>query len=404
MLELSPIVKSLWRSKIGPMLIITQLALSIAIVSNALFFIQQRVEHIARPSGFDHQHVSKIETKESETSDAMKNVIERDLAALSTIPGVQSVAPISSVPFSHSGSSSGVSTRLGESSMSNMTATGIVEVDHHALDTLGLELLEGRNLRPEEITYLSPRENPSGVFAIATESVAKSLFPDQSAVGKTVYGGGQIPIQIVGVVKDALGPFPNNELAYQNLFVSALSDNDQINYLIRSQSEDRETVLATATTELKAQDPSRIVSNEKTLEAMRADHYSSDYAMIILLTVVISLLIFINMLGIVGITTFWVNQRRKQIGIRRALGATRTAIMRYFLVENALLVIAATGLGAMIAFWASHYLVRNYALELLPWRYIPSAGIAVLAITLLAAAAPARRAARVSPQEAVANR
>lgn len=404
MLELSPIIKSLWRSKIGPLLIIAQLALSIAIVSNALFFIQQRVEHISRPAGFDYQQVSRIETKESDTSGAMENVIERDLAALSTIPGVQQAAPISDVPFSNSGSSSGISTRQGESSMSNMIPTGIIQIDHRTLDTLGLELLEGRNFRPEEITYLAPRANPSSVFAIATESVAKSLFPDQSAVGKTVYGGGQIPIHIVGVVKDALGPFPNNELAYQNLFVSALSDNDRIYYLIRSQSEDRENVLATAATELRAQDPSRIVSNEQTLEAMRANHYSSDYAMIILLTLVISLLIFINMLGIVGITTFWVNQRRKQIGIRRALGATRSAIMRYFLIENALLVIAATGLGAMIAFWASHYLVRNYAFEFLPWLYIPLAGIAVLVITLLAADAPARRAARVSPQEAVANR
>lgn len=404
MLELSPIIKSLWRSKIGPLLIVAQLALSIAIVSNALFFMQQRVEHISRPAGFDYLQVSKIETKESATSGAKETLVQRDVAALKTIPGVLSVAPISSIPFSNSGSSNGVSTRLGESDMSNMTLSGFTETDHHGLETLGFELLEGRNFKPEEITYLAPQANPTSMYAIAAESVAKTLFPNQSAVGQTVYGGGQIPIHIVGVVKDVLGPFPNNEIAYHNLFVSTLSDTDHISYVIRSQSEDRNSVLTTATAELKAQDPTRIVSNEKTLEAMRTDHYSSDYAMIILLTVVISLLIFINMLGIVGITTFWVNQRRKQIGIRRALGATRAAIMRYFLVENALLVIAATALGAMIAFWTSHYLVRNYAFELLPWIYIPLAGLAVLAITLLAAAAPARRAARVSPQEAVANR
>lgn len=404
MLELSPIIKSLWRNKIGPLLIVAQLALSIAIVSNALFFIQQRVEHISRPSGFAHEQVSKIETKESEPSGTMETVLARDIAALSSIPGVQSVAPISSIPFSHSGSDSGFSTQQGESSMSTMTPAGVIQMDNHGLETLGLELLEGRNFKPEEITYLAPQANPSSVFAIATESVAKSLFPEQSAVGQTVYAGGQIPAHIVGVVKDAFGPFPSREIAYQNLFISALNDNDQIYYVIRSSREDRESVLATAVPELKAQDPTRIVSNEQTLEAMRAKHYGPDYAMIILLTVVISLLIFINMLGIVGITTFWVNQRRKQIGIRRALGATRAAIMRYFLVENALLVIAATGLGAMIAFWASHYLVRNYAFELLPWLYIPLAGATVLAITLLAAAVPARRAARVSPQEAVANR
>lgn len=404
MLELSPIIKSLWRSKIGPLLIIAQLALSVAIVSNALFFIQQRVEHISRSSGFAHHEVSKLETKESASSGAMRNVVERDTTALQTIPGVQNVASISSIPFSHSGSDSGFSTLQGEPFRSNMISAGVIGIDHRGLETLGLELLEGRNFTPEEVTYFDPQGTPSGVSIIATESMAKALFPNHSAVGQTIYGGGQIPGHIVGVVKDALGPFPNREVAYQNLFVAGFDDSDHIYYIIRSQSEDRSNVLATAVTELRAQDPTRIVSNEKTLEAMRANHYAPDYAMIILLAVVISLLIFVNMLGIVGITTFWVNQRRKQIGIRRALGATRAAIMRYFMVENALLVIAATGLGAMIAFWASHYLVRNYAFELLPWRYIPLAGLAVLAITLLAAAAPARRAARVSPQEAVANR
>lgn len=404
MLELSPIIKSLWRSKIGPLLIIAQLALSIAIVSNALYFIQQRVEHISRPSGFVHQEVSTIETKESGSSGTMRSVIERDTLALRMIPGVQSVASISSVPFSHSGSDSSFSTRQGEPSGSNMVSAGVIGIDHHGVEALGLELLEGRNFSPEEVTYFDPQTEPLRVSIIATESMAKALFPNQSAVGQTIYGGGQVPAHIVGIVRDVLGPFPNREIAYQNLFVAGFDNSTRIHYIIRSRIKDRDNVLAAAATELRVQDPIRIVSNEKTLEAIRAGHYAPDYAMIILLTVVISLLIFVNMLGIVGITTFWVNQRRKQIGIRRALGATRAAVMRYFMVENAVLVIAATGVGAMMAFWASHYLVRHYAFEFLPWVYVPLAGGAVLGITLLAAAAPARRATQVSPQEAVANR
>ncbi len=403
MLELSPIIKSLWRSKIGPLLIIAQLALSIAIVSNALFFIKQRVEHISRPSGFAHHEVSKIETKESASSGTMQNVIDRDIAALRMIPGVLSAAPISNVPFSSSGSSGNSSTRRGDTSTAVNTRTGIIQMDQRGLGTLGLELLEGRNFLDSEVSYVL-NNDPSNTFGIITESVANSMFPEQPAVGQTIYGGGQIPILIVGVVKDTLGNYLNSDIAYKNLYISAMKDYGSMRYLIRTRSEDRQDTLSEAVDVLKSLDPTRIILPGETLEAMRANHYAPDYAMIILLTVVISLLIFVNMLGIVGITTFWVNQRRKQIGIRRALGATRAAIMRYFMVENALLVIAATGLGAMIAFWASHYLVRNYAFELLPWGYIPLAGLAVLAITLLAAAAPARRAARVSPQEAVANR
>src|SRR5690606_31306852 len=108
------------------------------------------------------------------------------------------------------------------------------------------------------------------------------------------------------------------------------------------------------------------------------EHYRPDYAMILLLVVVMALLVFINMLGIVGITTFWVNQRRQQIGIRRALGATRAAIVEFLILENALLVVASTLLGAVIAFWASHELVQRYAFDFLPWHYVPLAGTVVL--------------------------
>nr|WP_306732756.1 FtsX-like permease family protein [Marinimicrobium sp. ABcell2] len=287
--------------------------------------------------------------------------------------------------------------------MLNTSFNGFMEMDHHGLDAMGLELLEGRNFLPEEITYHATQATPAHMFAIVTESAATSLFPDQSAVGQTVYAYGEVPTHIVGVVRDAIGPFPNADLAYRNFIFSSIGENRWITYLLRTQREDREKVLTAAANELMALDPTRTITNEETLEDIRKRNYSADYAMIILLSAVISLLIFVNMLGIVGITTFWVNQRRKQIGIRRALGATRADIMRYFLLENSLLVFAATACGAMIAFWASHYLVRNYAFDFLPWVYIPFAGLSVLVITLLAAAVPAQRAARISPSEAVAS-
>src|SRR5690606_25475370 len=98
----------------------------------------------------------------------------------------------------------------------------------------------------------------------------------------------------------------------------------------RTKGTDVAEILPQAVQVLRDLDPERIVNDEKTMSAMMAEHYANDYAMVVLLVVVVILLIMVNVLGIVGITTFWVNQRRRHIGIRRALGATRAAIVRFF--------------------------------------------------------------------------
>lgn len=405
MMHLYPILKTLWRSKTGPALIIIQLALSIAMISNALFFVQTRMEQIARPTGFAEAQLAKLWIKEGNTGLHLQQRVTRDLEIIQNLPGVRGVAPISSVPFSHAGYSSGVHNKHSSESDEGRlrTPAGVAETDYRALDVLGLKLRAGRNFLAEESVYFTKSNMPSSAQAIITQSVADDLFPQQSAVGKTLYMGGEAPLTVVGVVEDFLGYFPNLDFAERNVLVSAIEDWGSINYLMRGETGQLENILDAASTALRDADPQRIVDNTATLKALINDHYHADYAMIILLCVVIALLALINMLGIVGITTFWVNQRRRQIGIRRALGATRTNIIQLFLLENTLLVAAATALGAMIALWCNLYLVQRYAFEFLPWFYIPLAGIVLLAITLAAAARPARNAALISPRAAIAN-
>jgi putative ABC transport system permease protein len=119
---------------------------------------------------------------------------------------------------------------------------------------------------------------------------------------------------------------------------------------------------------------------------------------------VVALLIGVNALGVVGLTSFWISQRRRQIGIRRALGASRSAIVRYFLLENIMLVAGAVAIGGIAAVSASIYMVKAYGFEPLAWFYIPASALIVLLITLGAAISPVNRASRISPVEAVAGR
>jgi len=147
----------------------------------------------------------------------------------------------------------------------------------------------------------------------------------------------------------------------------------------------------------------RIVRSLKSIEKIRAECYSEDRAMMIILGTVIFCLLTITALGIVGMASFWVTQRRKQIGTRRALGATRGSILRYFLTENFLITTGGLVLGAVLSYGFSFWLMAHVSeARLLPWGYLPVGFVVLWVLGQLAVLGPATRAARVSP--AIATR
>jgi putative ABC transport system permease protein len=112
---------------------------------------------------------------------------------------------------------------------------------------------------------------------------------------------------------------------------------------------------------------------------------------------VIVALLGVTALGIVGLASFWVAQRRKQIGVRRALGATRGDILRYFQTENFLIVTFGIVLGMVLAFGLNLVLMQKYELPRLPLWYLPAGAVALWLLGQLAVLAPALRAAAVPP-------
>ena len=106
--------------------------------------------------------------------------------------------------------------------------------------------------------------------------------------------------------------------------------------------------------------------------------------------------------GVLGLASFWVQQRTKQIGIRRALGATRGNILRYFQVENFMLSSAGIVLGLLLAYGLNLLLMHYYELPRLPLAYLPVAALLLWLLGQLAVLGPARRAASIPP--AVATR
>lgn len=400
MLDVIPIIKSLWRNKTGPLLIVIQLSLTIAVVSTALFVVSERIAKIERPSGMIEEEMFKIWMRENSPDADMEQIAKRDMDIIRATPGVIDATPISSIPVSGGGSS----TSLYKSPEDRLTdfPTAIYEMTEHGVPALGLALLEGRNFNANEVIFFARENAPKHTVAIITKDIADKMFPEESAVGKTVYMGG-LQLTIVGIIERLMGPWPDSEYATSATILPVIVKDDAINYLVRTESGQRDAIMHFLLEKLRSIDSTRLVGDEKSMEQIKRESYSSDYAMIKILSFVIFLLIFVNALGIFGLTTFWVNQRRKQIGIRRALGSTKAGVMRYFMLENVVLVVFSAVVGTIIAYVNSSYMARTHSMEILPVEYVLITVCFLLLVTLLAAYSPVRRAAQISPVEAVSN-
>ncbi|HEY9110279.1 MAG TPA: FtsX-like permease family protein, partial [Rhodanobacteraceae bacterium] len=234
---------------------------------------------------------------------------------------------------------------------------------------------------------------------IITQALATRLWPQQDPLGKLLWLTPKASFRVVGVVATLARANAYNTATAQYSMIIPLhmgADKDQT-YVIRTRPQDRQRVLASAVAALKRADADRVITHTSTFDAIRDSYFQDDHAMAGILASVIAALLLVTGLGIVGLASFWVAQRRKQIGIRRALGATRADILRYFQTENFLIVTFGTVIGMVLAYGLSVLLMMHYELPRLPLFYLPVGAIALWLIGQVAVLGPALRASNVPP-------
>jgi putative ABC transport system permease protein len=141
----------------------------------------------------------------------------------------------------------------------------------------------------------------------------------------------------------------------------------------------------------------RVIAKVEPLTAARVNSYQDDRGLVVILATVSAALLLVTGFGIVGLTSYWVAQRRRQIGIRRALGASRQAIVHYFQTENLLIATAGTIVGIGLAIAANLWMVSSFEMRRLDPVYAIFGALAVLGLGQLAVLWPALRAASIPP-------
>jgi putative ABC transport system permease protein len=398
MKDIGPIFRALTRNKLGALLIALQIALTLAIVTNSAFIINQRAGDIARPTGVDEANTAIFITTLFDSGQDQRQLFRDDLDALRALPGVIAASPIQSVPAS--GSGWGENLYNDPQAQSNEAINmGQFMVDEHGLEALGLELVAGRNFRPEEIQERSLDNMARTRFHIVSQALADELFPDGDALGKTIWDdpNGEGPIEIIGIYSHMQNAWPSSENVNNSALTPALMMfGSQMMYIVRTEPGSRDAVMASGE-EYLTKNRGRIVEVVRSFEEQKRRTYSGDIAMVKLLTAVITVLTAVTGLGIVGLAWFSVTQRRKQIGTRRALGATRMDIIRYFVVENWLITTAGLLVGLLGTLVLNWFLDTQYSVGRIPLWYLPAGIIALWALGTLAVMLPARRAANIPP-------
>ena len=393
-----PMLASLTRHKLTVLLLVLQVALTCAIVCNVALMIAGRTAQMRQPSGVAENELVMID---STSLDDNGNPLARhaaDLAALRGIPGVTAVAAVDALPFNRNNWSNGITT--APDAPAHLAATAFNGTQGE-LQALGLRLVEGRDFLPGEYLPVDSAHHWDGIdhvpVTIVTRALAARLFPGQDPLGKLIYPGDN-PVRIVGVVDHLLRPMLQTDGSneYSTLF-PMLPDGDSVTYVLRTSPQQRGRVLKQATKVLNRLDDDRILRHARTFTRLRTDYFRHDRTMLGLLLAAALGLLLVTAVGIAGLASFWVQQRRRAIGIRRAVGATRRDILRYFQVENALIVGGGIALGVVLAYALNLALMTHYELPRLPLPYLPIGALALWLLGQLAVLGPALRAAAVPP-------
>jgi putative ABC transport system permease protein len=416
-MTLHPILAALKKHKAGVTLITLQIALTLAIVCNAVFIIGQRDDRINRPSGINENNLFLITQSwvnapngdDQGSVDKLDAMQQADVATLRNLPDVQSAISINTLPLLDSTWSGGIG--LKPDQQNSTTQAAFYFGTEQTIPALGLKLISGRNFTAAEVNYMGFRGHNRPPIVIVTKALAEKLFPQGGALGKTIYVDRNTPSTIIGIIERMQVPSPDSWASswfWNSVLIPTRLNAGFSRYAVRAKPGRLDAAMHEATKALYASNPMRVIATGADFEDsyvhsfadIRQHAYRSDRGMAILMGVICLILLCVTGAGIVGLTSFWVGQRRKQIGIRRALGATRRDILRYFQTENLLIAGVGVVLGAFLAIGLNLWLMKQFQMDRISITYVLVGVVALLGLGQGAVFAPARRASRVSPVEA----
>lgn len=374
------------------LLVITQVTLSLILLAGAGLFVRSLWKLQAIDKGFTGNNVAAYSLNmalQGFDDDRGANFYAAALENLSSAPGIESVTLASSLPVTAGGSRMQLPPNETNPAVNESVSIDIVTTAPRFFETTGLPLLQGRDFRGMD-TEKSTR------VMIVNETMARKFWPQSDPVGNS-FSDGRSTFEVVGVARDTkyrnLREAPRMTM-YQPL---AQAYRPSMNLVVRTTGNPASAVRLVQD-RLSSVEPSLTVYNARTFH----EHVGSALYVERMQSVVLGLLgllaLVLTAIGIYGVVAYSVAQRTRELGIRMALGAQRTDVLKLILVKGLVLAAWGSAVGLLACYWLSRF-VSSQLYGVTPYDPITLVSVAatLAVVALVASYIPARRATKVNP-------
>ncbi|MFW6202200.1 MAG: ABC transporter permease, partial [Gemmatimonadota bacterium] len=372
-----------------------QVACVFALASGAALLLRSHDRLLAEERGFDESRlVALVEPQPLESrypDDASRNDLFRRITErLDATSGVRGAALVAPLPFSGSERNSGVVVP----GRADPLPVGVTEVSVGGLDVLGIRLIRGRGFEVDD-------EGPSSSVAIVGESLAQRLRPGGEVLGTTVELAGGSILRVVGVAADvrqdglAEPPTPRVWVPWSRI------PGDDVSAIAATDGEPAR-VLPTLRAALAEVDPTLAAERLAPMTALVRETAAFPRFRALVLLILAAAAAAIAGVGIYGVTSYAVVERKRELSIKTALGARASAVLRDALGRELAVVAAGLAFGVVGALLMGRAL-RGFLHDVAPAdpTLHTLTGIAILLLAAAAALVPATRAVRTDPVQAL---
>jgi putative ABC transport system permease protein len=379
-------------------LIVSEVALSLMLLVGAGLLINSFWRLLHTNAGFDPKGVLALDIplsrdtykKPEQQAAAFQQLIER----VKTVPGVRDVSVVSNVPLTDFDIELSFQVegrtpyKPGEEAVADYTVAG-----SDYFRTMNIALLRGRVFNDSD-TATSPS------VLVVSNAFVKTYFPNEDPIGKRIIfdGPNRTPREIVGIVDDVRRKGLDKEVQAEMYASYIQRPERRLNLVIRSAGPDASELTPAVRAAVKAFDSKQIIWRTQTVEQLLSTSVAPRKFNMMLLGIFAGVALVLAAVGLYGVMSYSVSWRTQEIGIRMALGAKRTDVLRMVVRQGMTMTLIGLAFGLVGVFALSRVMVGLlYGVSPTDPLTFTGVSIVLLLVALLACLIPARRATRVDP-------
>lgn len=386
--------KVLFSRKVVTGLLLVQLAMTLALLLNSILLAQQTQQQLNQPTGLDLNNtlvaLLKPTTASLRVYPALQELLDRQLAAVQALPGVIAAAYANQSAILQGGNNGNIY------DIEQEERTNIPTVPMYFVSKDFFSVLNGKVLQGELPQHSISLDGPVQPEVVLTQSLANKLFSGASAIGRQSSRG-----RVAAVIDDFYGQRYSDNVMYNSVQVAPPYGVDWgYSIMLRTQPEQTEAVRQKLADVLRAVEPDIEIFHVRTLAEQHKDLYRNEYGLAMLLAILSALMLLVTMVSSYSSTHFHALKRQQEIGVKRALGASKNTILLELLSENWLCTVIGAVFGVGLALLLNQALAQVITIPPLSW-WLPLATCAILLLCVTVATwYPAAIATRISPATA----